>query len=91
MRQGDPLSPLLFVPVADLLQSVVNDDLLRRGRLHLPIPSYGAPDSGRGPMVRISQHNSINKKYQLYITSQGPRGLEYNNSSYTIVSGSNSI
>ena len=39
VRQGDPLSPLLFVIVVDLLQSVVND-MLARGVLTLPIPSH---------------------------------------------------
>ena len=39
VRQGDPLSPLLFVLAADLLQSVVND-LLRKGHLSLPIPCH---------------------------------------------------
>ena len=37
--QGDPLSPLLFVLAADLLQSIVND-LRRRGHLSLPIPCH---------------------------------------------------
>ena len=36
--QGDPLSPLLFVIAADLLQSVVNH-MLQQGLLNLPIPS----------------------------------------------------
>ena len=39
VRQGDPLSPPLFVLAADLLQFVVND-LLRRGLLQLPFPSH---------------------------------------------------
>lgn len=39
VRQGDPLSPLLFFLAADLLQSAVND-MLRRGDLTLPIPSH---------------------------------------------------
>lgn len=38
VRQGDPLSPLLFVLVADLLRSAMND-LLTRGELSLPMPS----------------------------------------------------
>jgi retron-type reverse transcriptase len=42
VRQGDPLSPLLFVLGADLLQSVVND-LLQRGLISLPIHT-GDPD-----------------------------------------------
>ena len=36
VRQGDPLSPLLFVLGAELLQYVVND-LCRRGLLNKPI------------------------------------------------------
>jgi hypothetical protein len=38
VRQGDPLSPLLFVLGGDLLQSAVNS-LLDRGELQLPIPT----------------------------------------------------
>lgn len=38
-RQGDPLSPLLFVLAADLLQSIVND-MLHKGELQLPIPCH---------------------------------------------------
>jgi len=39
VRQGDPLSPLLFVLAADLLQSVLND-LLQKGLISLPIPCH---------------------------------------------------
>src|ERR1041384_7255653 len=39
VRQGDPLSRLLFVLAADLLQSVVNA-MLASGRLELPFPSH---------------------------------------------------
>ena len=39
VRQGDPLSPLLFVLAAHLLQSVVNQ-MLSQGTLTLPIPSH---------------------------------------------------
>ena len=39
VRQGDPVSSLLFVIAADLLQSVIND-MFRRGILHLPIPCH---------------------------------------------------
>jgi hypothetical protein len=42
VRQGDPLSPLLFVLAVDLLQTVVNG-MLARGVLTLPIPSHN-PD-----------------------------------------------
>jgi hypothetical protein len=38
VRQGDPLSPLLFVLAAYLLQSVINR-AHQQGLLHLPIPS----------------------------------------------------
>jgi retron-type reverse transcriptase len=43
LRQGDPLSPLLFVLAADLLQSLIND-LKRQGVLHLPIPLGAGED-----------------------------------------------
>jgi hypothetical protein len=36
VRQGDPLSPLLFVSTADLLQSIINKDV-QIGLLKLPI------------------------------------------------------
>jgi hypothetical protein len=39
VRQGDPLSPLLFVLGAELLQYIVND-LKERGLLQLPIPIH---------------------------------------------------
>ena len=39
VRQGDPLSPLLFVIAADLLQSVVNQ-MLEHGTLSLPIQTH---------------------------------------------------
>lgn len=38
VRQGDPLSPLLCVLAAELLQCIVNK-AYERGLLHLPIPS----------------------------------------------------
>ena len=38
VRQGDPLSPLLFVLAADLLQSIVNK-AVQHGLLRLPIPT----------------------------------------------------
>lgn len=37
VRQGDPLSPLIFVLAADLLQAAIND-AYRKGQLQLPIP-----------------------------------------------------
>ena len=39
VRQGDPLSPLLFVLAADVLQSVINN-LMQQGLLNLPFPSH---------------------------------------------------
>ena len=39
VRQGDPLSPLLFVLAADLLQTLVND-MLRNGVISLPIETH---------------------------------------------------
>lgn len=39
VRQGDPLSSLLFVIATDLLQSVVND-MFRKGILQLTIPCH---------------------------------------------------
>jgi hypothetical protein len=43
LRQGDPLSPLLFVFAADLLQTLVND-LKNQGLLSLPIPERAGVD-----------------------------------------------
>jgi hypothetical protein len=38
-KQGDPLSPLLFVLAADLLQCIINKGF-QDGLFELPIPSY---------------------------------------------------
>ena len=38
VRQGDPLSPLLFVLAVDLLQSIINK-ATQLGHLRLPIPA----------------------------------------------------
>jgi hypothetical protein len=43
VRQGDPLSPLLFVLAADLLQSIVNS-ALHQGVLSLPLPPWCGTD-----------------------------------------------
>jgi retron-type reverse transcriptase len=37
VRQGDPISPLLFVMVADFLQSILND-ALQQGFIQCPVP-----------------------------------------------------
>nr|XP_051205325.1 uncharacterized protein LOC127319150 [Lolium perenne] len=43
VRQGDPLSPLLFVAMGDVLQSVINT-ACEEGLLHLPIPQPASED-----------------------------------------------
>jgi retron-type reverse transcriptase len=43
VRQGDPLSPLLFVLAADFLQSLLNK-AMEQGLLRPPIPSTACPD-----------------------------------------------
>jgi len=43
VRQGDPLSPIIFVFAANLLQSAIND-AYRRGLIHLPFPCNGQMD-----------------------------------------------
>lgn len=43
VHQGDPLSPLLFVLAAYLLQSVMND-ALALGHVSLPIPAVSSQD-----------------------------------------------
>ena len=37
VRQGDPLSPLIFVLAADLLQAAIND-AFRQGKIPAPVP-----------------------------------------------------
>lgn len=43
VRQGDPLSPLLFVLAADILQSLINK-AWREGHLQLPIDQPASAD-----------------------------------------------
>jgi hypothetical protein len=50
VRQGDPLSPLLFVLVADLLQCIINKGH-QDGLFELPIPSY---ESDQYPMIQYA-------------------------------------
>lgn len=50
VRQGDPLSPLLFVLAADLLQSMVNR-AWREGLIHLPI---NQPESEDYPVIQYA-------------------------------------
>lgn len=55
VRQGDPLSPLLFVLAADLLQSLVND-AKEHGLLTLPIPMTCTQDF---PIVQYADDTLI--------------------------------
>jgi hypothetical protein len=43
VRQGDPLSPLIFVLIADLLQSMINK-ARTQGLLNLPMPNRAGND-----------------------------------------------
>ena len=54
VRQGDPLSPLLFVIAVDLLQSVVNE-MCSRNILSLPIPT----SSSDYPIVQYADDTLI--------------------------------
>lgn len=50
VRQGDPISPLLFVLAADLLQSMVNK-AWQEGHIQLPIPQPASEDY---PMIQYA-------------------------------------
>ena len=52
VRQGDPLSPLIFVLAADLLQAAIND-AFTRNLIHLPFPSQHQNDY---PVIRTRHH-----------------------------------
>ena len=52
VRQGDPLSPLIFVLAADLLQAAIND-ASARNLIHLPFPSQHQNDY---PVIRRRHH-----------------------------------
>jgi hypothetical protein len=55
LRQGDPLSPLLFVFAADLLQTLVND-LKNQGLQSLPIPERAGVDF---PIVQYADNTLL--------------------------------
>ena len=50
VRQGDPLSPLLFVLAADLLQCIINEGH-QDGLFELPIPSY---ETAQYPIIQYA-------------------------------------
>ena len=55
VRQGDPLSPLIFVLAADLLQAAIND-AFRHGLLHLPFPR---PNQKDYPVIQYADDTII--------------------------------
>jgi len=54
VKQGDPLSPLLFVLAADLLQCIVNEGF-QDGLFELPVPSY---DLAHSPLSSMQMTHS---------------------------------
>ena len=50
VRQGDPLSPLIFVLAADLLQAAIND-AFAHGQINLPFPS---PHQKEYPVIQYA-------------------------------------
>lgn len=80
VRQDDPLSPLIFVLAADLLQAAIND-AFRAGRIQLPIPSgeYEYPviqyadDMIVFMLADIVQTNQMKQILINYATSAGLR------------------
>ena len=57
VRQGDPLSPILYVLGGDLFQSILNR-ALAEGRLHLPIPI-----SGNYPIIQDRKSTRLNSSH----------------------------
>jgi hypothetical protein len=55
VRQGDPISSLLFVLAANLMQCIVNK-AHTQGLLHLPIPSY---DNAGFPIIQYADNTII--------------------------------
>jgi hypothetical protein len=55
VRQGDPISPLIFVLAVDLLQCIVNR-AFSQGLLDLPIPSY---DNAGFPIIQYADDTII--------------------------------
>jgi len=55
VRQGDPLSPLLFILAADFLQTLLNSAKVR-GLLTLPVPTFNHNDF---PILRYADDTLI--------------------------------